>query len=146
MQDCTQGTYVYGVLRDASESHAAETALRDLLLSTSYDLRVNTQNVQAASTLLLAHPAVAADEEAAFLAGAIQSSCNLLLGIVSNVIEMRKLERGELALTPTAFNPAAALRDVLRSCAFGLQRGAAGLRWENEAEADTVLPPRIEVR
>ena len=76
---------MYGVLRDASESHVAEAAL----LSTSYDLRVNTQNVQAASSLLLAHPAVAADEEAAFFADAIQSSCNLLLGIVSNVIEVR---------------------------------------------------------
>ena len=122
----------------------AEAALRELLLSTSYDLRVNTQNVQAASTLLLAQPAVAADEEAAFLADAIHSSCNLLLGIVSNVIEMRKLERGELALSPQPFDPAAALRDVLRSCAFGLQRGAAGLRWENEAEAETALPPLIE--
>ena len=84
-----QGKYLYGVLRDVGERHVAEVALRDLLLSTSYDLRVNTQNVQSASTLLLAHPAVAADEEAAFLAGAIQSSCNLLLGIVSNVIEAR---------------------------------------------------------
>ena len=65
------GTYLYGVLRDASERHETETALRDLLLSTSYDLRINTQNVQAASTLLLAHPAVVADDEASFLADAI---------------------------------------------------------------------------
>ena len=57
---------------------------------------------------------------------------------------MGKLERGELALSPQAFSPAAALREVLRSCAFGLQRGAAGLRWVNEAEADTALPPLVE--
>lgn len=67
-------------MSDVSEEHVAEAGLRDLLLSTSYDLRVNSQNVQAASALLLLHDAVRSDPEAAFLAAAVQSSCNLLLG------------------------------------------------------------------
>jgi hypothetical protein len=75
-----QGTYLYAILRDVSEQHVAEAALRSLLLSSSFDLRINAQNVQAASALLLEHEAVRRDPEAGFLAGAITSSCNLLLG------------------------------------------------------------------
>ena len=55
---------------------------------------------------------------------------------------MRKLERGELALTRDTFSVAAALRDVLQSCAMGLQRGASGVRWVTEAAA--ALPPLVQ--
>jgi hypothetical protein len=75
-----QGTYIYGILRDVSEEHVAQAALRNLLLSSSFDLRVSAQNVGAAAALLREHDAVRCDAEAVFLAGAIQSSCNLLLG------------------------------------------------------------------
>ncbi len=75
-------------MRDVSEQHISQAALRELLLSTSFDLRINALNVQAASSLLLVNEAVRNDPEAAFLASAVQSSCNLLLGIVSNVIEV----------------------------------------------------------
>lgn len=128
-------------MRDVSEQHLAEAALRNLLLSSSFDLRIHAQNVQAATSLLLENETVRRDPEAAFLASAVQSSCNLLLGIVSNVIEMRKLERGELTLSLQTFNVADAVRDVLQSCGMGLQQGAR-LRWVNEAEA--ALPPLIE--
>jgi hypothetical protein len=75
-----QGTHLYGIMRDVSEQHVAEAALRNLLLSSSFDLRIHAQNIQAASSLLLVNDAVRNDAEAAFLARAIQSSCNLLLG------------------------------------------------------------------
>lgn len=132
-------------MRDVSAQYTTHAMLRSLLLSTSFDLRINTQNVQAASALLLLHDAVRADPEAAFLATAVQSSCNLLLGVVSNVIEMQQLERGELALKVQTFSIAEAMRDVIQSCSMGLQLGAAGLHWVNEADAHT-LPPLIEAR
>jgi hypothetical protein len=75
-----QGTYIYFILRDVSEEHVAQAALRNLLLSSSFDLRVSAHNVGAAAALLREHDAVHCDAEAVFLAGAIQSSCNLLLG------------------------------------------------------------------
>ena len=75
-----QGTRLYGIMRDVSEQYVAEGMLRTLLLSTSFDLRINAQNVASASALLLLHEAVRSDPEAAFLAAAVQSSCNLLLG------------------------------------------------------------------
>ena len=34
-------------MREVSEQHQAERALRDLLLSSSFDLRVHAQNIQA---------------------------------------------------------------------------------------------------
>ncbi len=66
--------------RDISALHAAETAVRDLLLSSSFELRGHAQNIAAASSLLATHAAVVSDSEAVFLAGALNSSCNLLLG------------------------------------------------------------------
>jgi len=141
----TQGSRLFGIMRDVSEQYTASAMLRSLLLSTSFDLRVNAQNIQAASALLLLHDAVQADPEASFLAAAVQSSCNLLLGVVSNVIEMRRLERGELVLTLQTFSIADAIRDVIQSCGLGLQLGVAGLHWVNEDEAH-LLPALVEAR
>ncbi len=48
-------------------------------------------------------------------------------------------------LTQQTFSIAAAMHDVLQSCSMGLQQGAAGLRWVNEADAEAHLPALIEV-
>ena len=66
--------------RDIGALHAAETAVKDLLMSSSFELRGHAQNIAAASSLLSGHAAVTRDAEAVFLAAALHSSCNLLLG------------------------------------------------------------------
>ncbi len=66
--------------RDISALHAAETAVRDLLLSSSFELRGHAQNIAAASSLLATQAALAGDAEAVFLVSALQSSCSMLLG------------------------------------------------------------------
>ena len=77
-------------MRDVSEQHAAKAALKGLLLSTSFDLRMSAQNVNTASELLASRRSVQNDQEAAFLATAVQSGCNaLLFGVTSNVLEVR---------------------------------------------------------
>ena len=81
----------YGIGRDASADKAAEYALKDLLTSTSFDLRMNAQNILAASELLLKQASVQQDEEALFLTNAVHSACGLLHGLVSNVVEVRCL-------------------------------------------------------
>jgi hypothetical protein len=110
------GVCFYGIMRDVSEQHQAERALRDLLLASSFDLRVHAQNIQArsaafcsaaaataadagslaslaptqaASQLLRDRKSICADPEAAFLADAVQCGCDLLSGVVSNVLEVR---------------------------------------------------------
>jgi hypothetical protein len=81
----------YGIMRDVSEQHAAKAALKGLLLSTSFDLRMCAQNVNTASELLASRRSVHYDQEAAFLATAVQSGCNALLyGVTSNVLEVRR--------------------------------------------------------
>ena len=81
----------YGIMRDVSEQHAAKAALKGLLLSTSFDLRMSAQNVNTASELLASRRSVQNDQEAAFLATAVQSGCNaLLFGVTSNVLEVRR--------------------------------------------------------
>ena len=96
----------YGIGRDVSADKAAEHALKDLLTSTSFDLRMNAQNILAASELLLKQASVQQDEEALFLTNAVHSACGLLHGLVSNVVEVRSLSlpvgarRGRIAALP----------------------------------------------
>ena len=79
----------YGIGRDVSADKAAEHALKDLLTSTSFDLRLNAQTILAATSLLLKQPVVQQDEEALFLTNAVHSACGLLHGLVSSVVEVR---------------------------------------------------------
>ena len=134
-------------MRDVSEEHAAKAALKGLLLSTSFDLRMSAQNVLSASELLVSRRSVQNDPEAAFLAAAVQSGCNaLLFGVTSNVLEMNKLERGEYSVSLRPFSIAATVRDVLQVCRMSTHEttSAAVLSWENEAEAAQQLPPHVE--
>ncbi len=70
----------FTVGRDVGALDEAETKVKDLLLSSSFDLRAHAQNTLAAASLLSGHAAAAGDAEASFLVGAMNSSCNLLLG------------------------------------------------------------------
>ena len=144
------GPLVYTCGRNVAALDAAERAVRDLLLSSSFALRAHAQNIAAAASLLAALPCVAADAEAQFLAGAVTSSCSLLLGIESNMVSLHALERGELALRCEAFSPAATVRDVVQACTLGRRHvsGDSGtpapLLWVNQAEAEAALPALVE--
>ena len=109
----------YLCCRDLSSQSRREDALRALLLSTSRELREPANSVLVASSMLQALPVVTADEEASFLVRAIGSSCGCLVGIISNVFSLKSIEAGELHTTPTAFEPAEALRCVVGTCRFG---------------------------
>jgi signal transduction histidine kinase len=106
-----RGSLYFGVTRDATGVQAAQRALKDVLLSTSFDLRCAATSVVGASSLLRSRPAVMEDAEAAFLSDAVRVSCNMLNGLASNVLELRRLERGELKVTHAPFN----LRETIGS-------------------------------
>jgi len=76
----SQGLLFFSHGRDISALFAAEAAVKDLLMCSSFELRGHAQLIEAASSLLSSHPAVTGDPEAVFLATALQSSSNLLLG------------------------------------------------------------------
>jgi signal transduction histidine kinase len=138
-----RGSMFYALTRDTSADSAAQSVLKDLLLSTSFDLRCAAQSVIAASTLLRRRPRVCEDEEAAFLADAVRTSCDMLNGLASNVLQLRKLERGELAPRAQPFSVRDAVRGVLQMCVMA-KCGGADIVWANEADAAATLPERVE--
>jgi CheY-like chemotaxis protein/anti-sigma regulatory factor (Ser/Thr protein kinase) len=102
--------------KDVRVQAAKEAALRRLLLAVSRELREPANGVLAAAALLARRESVAQDPEASFCARALGASCRLLLGIVQNVLCMRRVETGELEVSAEAFDPAAAADDVLQVC------------------------------
>ncbi len=136
-----QGPSWYLVCKSLQSQKEKEQALRSLLLSISHELRTPAQSGLAASQLLAARGSVAADDEALFLVQAIGASCRLLLGMVSNVLSMRNIESGELEMHPSAFDPRAAVHDLLQVCRLGC--ATSDIVWTDE---DEPLPAEVTVR
>ena len=101
--------------------------------------------MQAATALLLSLPAVAADGEACSLLHTVDASCEALLRCVSNVLQMRQLQRaGSLLLQlPPArvFDPVVCLRRVVNMVA-ALDSVQPRLLWDADATARR-LPPHV---
>ena len=96
--------------------------------------------IQAASTLLSQRPSVQRDEDASFLVAAISSASRLLGGIVANVLSLRALESGTVAVRSAPFSLrrlVSSVVDVCRMCPA--HTTAARVTWlDEEAPA---LPP-----
>jgi signal transduction histidine kinase len=121
LKACSDGTLTYCVALDAHMPARLENMLPDFLMSTSHDLRTPCASIQAASSLLLTFPAVAADAEACSLLRAVDAACTVLMRVVSNVLSMRQLQRdGRITLgPPRAFDPQACVaRAVKVMCDF----------------------------
>jgi signal transduction histidine kinase len=97
----------------------------------------------SASSLLRSRPAVLADTEASELADAVRTSCDMLAGLASNVLELRRLERGELRVQRAPFCLRDTVRGVLQMCRMA-KCGGADLIWEDEAVSSNALPPLVE--
>jgi signal transduction histidine kinase len=74
---------------------------------------------------------------------AVRTSCDMLSGLASNVLELRRLERGELQVSCAPFSVRDKLRAVIQMCAMA-KRSGAELVWEDEACAAAALPPAVE--
>ena len=100
--------------------------------------------MQAAAALLVALPQVTEDGEAVSLLHTIDASCTVLLRIVSNLLQMRTLQRdGALPLAqPRVFN----LPDCVRRCVHMVQAldcVPSRLTWMDEYTPDPPLPERV---
>ena len=141
---CTDGEFTYCVLLDARVPTCLESSLPQFLLSTSHDLRTPCCSIQTATALLLSLPAVAVDGEACGLLHTIDASCAALLRCVSNVLQMRQLQRaGPLGLQlPPArvFDPLACVRRVF-NMANALDCLHQRLTWESQPTPP--LPTRV---
>jgi len=130
-----RSSIVYTISREASVSHEAHVVLRSFLQSTSFDLRSSATDVLAASALLSTKK-VSNDPEAAVLADAIKTSCNMLIGLSSSVLELRKLERGELTVNLAPFNVREVVSSVLEMC---------NVAWGGNVQRGTATPPSPKV-
>lgn len=132
---CSDGTYVYEVLLDASVPARLEDSLRDFLLSTSHDLRTPCHSISASASLLAKVDVVAKDSESNVLLKTIMgstkarrsrpkaqghtrlpppppltTSLQALTSIVNNVLKLKQMQRGTAVLTSQSiFSP----RDVI---------------------------------
>ena len=149
-QMCSHEGLLLCIGRDANDFKNTEAALREFLLSTSHDLRTPCHGIMTASQLLASR--VAADAEASFLVQAVRSGAGLMLGMISNILEMRFMCSGDggggaaggggaekppdvrrLNLKPVTF----ALRDLiaqtLQTCRLGCGLLRGKLLWSNES-------------
>jgi signal transduction histidine kinase len=139
----TDGRYFYLVCRDVRNRKAVEAALRAFTLSTSHDLREPCNAILVCVAMLERRACVAADNDAAFLTGAVRASCGLLLGIVANVLTAREVEANELQLDTRIFCPEAVLSDVLTACRMACAAGGeTTLVWDRTP--GDLLPPLLE--
>jgi hypothetical protein len=140
---CMEGPRWHLVCKRLNAQEAKEKAIRGLLLSISHELRTPAQSGLAATELLAARASVQGDAEAAFLVQAVGASCGLLLGMVSNATSMRSIEKGELDMHPSLFDPAEALASLLQVCRLGCTAAAARIDWaQAEPLPQTVLADR----
>lgn len=135
---CITGNRIVAVCRQLRAQEQKEEAMRQLFVSISRELREPAQSGLAAAQLLSQRACVAEDEESVFLARAISASCGLLLGMIGNVLSMRDIEAGTLALHVAPFDPRAAVADLIQVCHLGR---AGDISWANEAEP---LPSVVE--
>ena len=96
--------------------------------------------IQAASTLLSQRPSVQRDEDASFLVAAISSASRLLGGIVANVLSLRALESGTVAVRSAPFSLRRLVSSVVAVCRMcPAHTTAARVTWLEEEDA--ALPP-----
>ena len=99
--------------------------------------------IQAASTLLSQRPSVQRDEDASFLVAAISSASRLLGGIVANVLSLRALESGTVAVRSAPFSLRRLVSSVVAVCRMcPAHTTAACVTWLDEEEP-VALPPML---
>jgi PAS domain S-box-containing protein len=153
------------IIRDATDFKNTEAALREYLLATSHDLRTPCHGIMTVAQLLAGRDSVAADAEASFLVQAVRSGCGLMLGIITNILEMRFMssERdsalgappvaappgggtahdSRLNLKPVVVAPRELVAAVLQTCRLGCGLLRGQLEWRNEREAAQALPAAV---
>jgi PAS domain S-box-containing protein len=141
---------MHGTRQDVSERHAAEDALReamqqaraasaakgDFLANMSHEIRTPLNAVIGLGYLLDNSPLNAEQRE---FVNQIRAAGRGLLGVVNDVLDLAKIEAGEVQLEARSFEPAALLSDL--ATVHGAQARAKGLAFELQLPPD--LPPQL---
>lgn len=111
------------VARDKAE--AATRARHGFLSSMSHEIRTPLHGVLGNAELLADFPL---DPTQAEMVGMIQRSAGLTLSIVDDILDLRKLEEGQLTLDPVPFRLLQPAQDVVSSLQKMAQDKGVGLR------------------
>jgi len=122
-------------LRAANERLTALDRLKDEFLSTvTHELRTPLTSIRALSEILHDDPGIEADQRREFLAIVIAES-ERLTRLINQVLDMAKIEAGEMDWTIAPLDPAAALEQAAAA--------TAGLFQERGVTLDTAIPPDL---
>jgi signal transduction histidine kinase len=122
--------------RRADQAEAATRAKSAFLANMSHEIRTPLNGVIGLSQLLQQMPL---SPRAAEFAGHIRQSGEHLLALINDVLDLSRIEAGEMALEHVAFEPAPLLESVLTMVRS--QAEAKGLALEADVAAD--LPARL---
>ena len=110
MNDETENKESKARLRDALEKAEVATAAKSTFLAhMSHEIRTPMNAIIGMSELLLNEPMGKQQRE---LVGNINSSANMLLYIINDILDMSKIEAGKLALSPVDYDFQAFIHDI----------------------------------
>ncbi|NJN64120.1 MAG: PAS domain S-box protein [Acidobacteria bacterium] len=109
----------HALLRAKEEAEAATRAKSAFLANMSHEIRTPLNAILGMVELLESSPQ---DESSRECIGAIKQGGQALLSIVGDVLDLSRIESGQLDVRPTRFDPRAILADVLRTLAPSAQR------------------------
>ncbi|WP_018151409.1 CHASE domain-containing hybrid sensor histidine kinase/response regulator [Leeia oryzae] len=136
-QDITERKRVSEALRDAKAAAEAASAAKSIFLANmSHEIRTPMNAVIGITHLLERSPL---DQEQRLLVGKLQNAGRSLMGIINDVLDIAKIEAGEMQLDNIWFNPG----DILTELAELFSPQASAKQLEFEVESSPGLPASL---
>ena len=110
-----QTTYLIGVGSDVTASREIEKLKSQFVSMVSHELRTPLTSIRASMQLVLAEGMTAASPDADRLVHVALTNADRLIRIVNDILDMSKIEAGELLVTPLRASAAAIVDDSVRS-------------------------------
>ena len=133
-------TYLVGIGTDVTMARELERLKSQFISMVSHELRTPLTSIRAAMQLLIADE-MTGNEDANQLVGVALSNADRLIRIVNDILDMSKIEAGEMMVTPKRTSLATIIEDSVRSVeAFARDSGVTITRSINGA-GDVIADP-----